>query len=110
MAVNRETKIKKQFDVHGREIVAHIKKNSLQNAQNFIKEVDKLTDKIEKSPKAFPPEPYLFTKNNLYRYAIIMKSWKIIFKLSNKLLVFIGIIHTSRHPREIKKLRTKKYD
>ncbi len=105
MVMKRETKIKKQFDMQGREITGYIRQNSEQNAQKFISEVDKLTDKIEENPKVFPSEPYLPTDNNLYRFAIVMKSWKIIFKVTNKLLILLGIIHTARHPKEIKKLR-----
>jgi plasmid stabilization system protein ParE len=82
--MSRKIKIKRQFDEHGREIARYIGKDSVQNAQKFINEVDKLTDKIEQNPKAFPPEPYLPTENNLYRFAIVMKSWKIIFKTSSK--------------------------
>ena len=109
MAIIRETVVKRQFDAHGREIAKFINQNSVQNATKFIKELDILMSKIEQNPTAFPNEPYLPTKSNFYRFAIVMKSWKIIFKLSSKLLVFLGIIHTSRHPKEIKKLRTRNY-
>ena len=108
--MKRKTKLKKQFDKQGREIVKYIRGNSEKNAQNFIKQVDIITNKIENQPKAFPPEPNLQTKSNLYRFALVMKSWKIIFKVTNSLLIFLGIIHTSRHPIEIKKLRTSNYE
>jgi hypothetical protein len=110
MALKRKTRIKQQFDEHGREIAKFISKDSKQNAEKFVNEVDILTDKIEKCPTAFPPEPYLPTKRNIYRFALVMKSWKIIFKVTNSLLVFLGIIYTGRHPKEIKKLRTKNYE
>ena len=110
MVMKRETKIKKQFDTQGREIAEYIRQNSEQNVQRFISEVDKLIDKIEENPKAFPSELYLPTNNNLYRFSIVMKSWKIIFKVTNKLLIFLGIIHTARHTKEIKKLRTNNYE
>lgn len=69
--MKRETKIKKQFDTQGREIAKYIRQNSKQNAQNFINEVDKLTNEIEQTPKAYTLEPYLLTENNLYRFAIV---------------------------------------
>ncbi len=108
--MKRQVKIKKQFDEQGREIANYILQSSKVNAEKFVNEIDKQTDKIKKSPKAYPPEPYLPTKNNLYRFALVMKSWKIIFKVTGKLLVFLGIIHTTRHPKAIKKLRTRNYD
>ena len=109
MVSKRKVRIKKQFDTHGRAIANYIRKNSEQNAQKFIKQVDGITDLIKENPKIFPSEHYLPTKNNLYRFAIVMKSWKIIYKITKKQLIFLGIIHTARHPREIKKLRTSNY-
>ena len=58
------------------------KNYSPQNTAKFAKEVDLEIEKIYKQPTAFPPELYLSTKNNLYRFAIVMKSWKIIFKVT----------------------------
>ncbi len=109
MVKKRKVIIKKSFDIQGREIANYIRKNSQQNAQKLINQVDITTGVIEDSPKAFPPEPYLETKSNLYRFALVMKSWKIIYKITNELLIFLGIIHTARHPNEIKKLRTNNY-
>jgi len=90
--MSRKIKIKKQFNEHGREIAMYISEESLQNAQKFIDELDKLTDKIDQNSKAFPLEPYLPTKNILYRFTIVMKRWKIIFKISSKLLVSDNLI------------------
>jgi len=45
----------------------------------------------------------------MYRFVIIMKKWKLIFKVTTKLLIFLGIIHTGMNPNKIKKLRTTKY-
>ena len=109
MVIKREIKVKQQFDLHGREIAAYIRQCSPQNAEKFVKEVDRVTDEIVANPKGFPSEPYLPTNNNLYRFALVMKSWKIIFKVTNELLIFIGIIHTARHPKNIENLRTNNY-
>jgi plasmid stabilization system protein ParE len=110
MVKKRIDKSKKQFAIHGQEIVNYLREQSPQNAEKFKEELSSTLIKIKKSPKAYPPEPYLPTKNNLYRFALVMKSWKIIFKITGTLLVFLGIIHTARHPKEIKKLRTRNYD
>ena len=109
--VKKRTVISKdQFDKDGRDIAKYIRDDSEKNANKFIQEVDKMLDNIKMNPKGFPPEPNLPTKRNLYRFALVMKSWKIVYKVSNKLLVFLGIIHSARHPKEIKKLRTNNYD
>ena len=101
--------IVKKFEEQGKEIAKYISENSSQNAKEFAKEVDGKIMKIIKHPTAYPPELYLPTKKNWYRFTIVKKRWKIIFKITNKLLVFLDIIHTSRHPHEIQKLRTNKY-
>ena len=41
MVSNRKIKIKKQFDLHGREIVNYLRQNSEQNANKFINKVKK---------------------------------------------------------------------
>lgn len=106
----REIKVKKQFDWHGREIAEYIRQNSPQNADKFVKQVDIAMSEIITIPTAYPPEPNLPTNNNLYRFALVMKSWKIIFKVTNELLIFLGIIHAARHSKEITNLRTNNYE
>ncbi len=105
----RKEIITKKLELHFDEIYDYIIKNSPQNAKKFAEQLDVQIEKIKQSPKAFPAEYYLQTKNNLYRFALVMKRWKIIYKVTNELLVFLGIIHTAQHPREIKKLRTSNY-
>ena len=105
----REDITSKTFDQQFDEIFKYLKNQSSQASIKLAKELDIKINEIKLHPKSYSIEPYLPTKRNLYRFALIMKSWKIIFKVTNNLLIFIGIIHTSRHPREIKKLRTNKY-
>ena len=88
----------------------YIYNDSPQNAKKFAKELDQKIDKIKKQPTAFPPEPALRTEKNWYRFSILMKRWKLIYKVTNDLLIFLGIIHTSRHNRELKKFRTNRYE
>ena len=110
MVRKRKVKSKKRFKIDGRKIVDYIKNNSPKNAEKFKSEITNQLIKIKQNPKGYPSEPYLQTINNLYRFALVMKSWKIVFKVTNELLIFIGIIHTAQHPKEIKKLRTSNYD
>jgi len=109
MVKKAQEKTKNNFKNNAHEIVDYINQNSPQNAEKFKIELAKKLIEIRNNPQGFPPEPYLQTKNNLYRFALVMKSWKIIFKSTNKLLVFLGIIHTARNPNEINNLRTNSY-
>ncbi len=106
----RKIIVKKQFDEGGRNIVKYIRLNSEQNAEKFKTEVDKITNKIALNPTVYPEEKYLQTNNKHYRFAIVMKSWKIIFKITDELIVFIAVIYAARSPKKITNLRTNKYD
>ena len=105
----QETIIQDKVYEHVDEIYSYIKTNSLQSAEKFKKELKQKIEEVEMQPTSYPPEMILNTKRRMYRFAIIMKSWKIVFKVTQKLLIILGIIHTSRHPNEIKKLRTSNY-
>jgi len=94
------------FEKQGHNIVKYIRIKSPQNAEKFKKQVLLKTEAIKQNPKLFPTEKYLYTKRGLYRFSLVMKSWKIIYKITNSKIVFLGIIHTAQHPREIKNLRT----
>jgi len=100
------TQLEQQFD----ETFQFIQQDSSQNAEKFAQQLNEKLEKIEEHPTAFSPEPNLPTKKNWYRFAIVMRRWKVIYKVTNSMLVFLGIVHTARHPDEIKKLRTNKYD
>lgn len=106
----RQTIIQDKVFEHVEEIYEYIKENSPQNAEKFKQEVRAKILEVEEHPTAYSPENIANSKKQLYRFALVMKSWKLVFKVTQKLLIFLGIIHTSRHPNEIKKLRTNKYD
>jgi len=105
----RKIIVTENFEKQAEEQYDYIYINSPQNADKFADGISPAIKKISEHPKAYPLEPVILTKQNLYRFNLYMKSWKIIFKVSNKLLVILGIVNTKRHPREIKKLRTNKY-
>jgi plasmid stabilization system protein ParE len=98
------------FIKNAKEISDYIHKDSPQNAAKFRSNLEDKIISVTQRPTSNPPEPNLPTKRNWYRFALVMKSWKMIFKVTNNLLVFIRIVHTHRHPGEIKKLRTNKYE
>ena len=108
--MERETIIQEKVFEQVEEIYSYIKKNSIQNAEKFKQELQEKINEVERHPTACPPEITANSKIILYRFAIVMKKWKLVFKVTQKLLFFLGIIHTSRNPNEIKKLKTSKYN
>jgi len=98
------------FEEQGHQIYNYIQEDSPQSADKMSDELKLLIQKIQQNPEAYPVERFLLTKRRLYRFALLMKKWKVIYKVTSKLVVFLGIIHTAQHPKEIKKLRTTKYE
>ena len=75
--------------------------------QNAIRVGDKIfetIDRIEKNPLAFRECEEIPTKTRIYRKAVCM-SWNIIYKISSSEIIILGIIHGSRRPSKIRKLR-----
>ncbi|RLD55231.1 MAG: hypothetical protein DRJ01_16925, partial [Bacteroidetes bacterium] len=64
-------------------------------------------DKIELNPLIFQICEELPTKTNIYRRAIC-SSWTIIFKVKDLQILILGIIHSSRKPSKIRKLKKVK--
>ncbi|MGE0018117.1 MAG: type II toxin-antitoxin system RelE/ParE family toxin [Draconibacterium sp.] len=61
-------------------------------------------ERIGKNPFAFRECEEIKTKSRMYRKAVCM-SWLIIYKVSGTEILILGIIHSSRQPLTIKKLR-----
>ena len=91
-----------KFRTQARKIFEYIKLNSPQNAKKFIINLDEKLDVIAQNPLGYP-RIYLFKDD--YRFCKYMKSWKIIFRVTNTHLIFLGIVHSARHRREILKLK-----
>ena len=74
---------------------------------NAIKVGDKIfetIDRIAHNPFAFRECEEIPTKTKIYRRAVCF-SWLIIYKITNAEIVVLGIIHGSRRPSKIKKLK-----
>jgi plasmid stabilization system protein ParE len=101
-----------------------ISKNALQNIDEitgyiaFIKQQphtavkvgDTLFEKIEnigRNPFAYKECKEIPTKTKMYRSANCL-SWHIVFKIKDYIVLILGIIHHSRRPSNIKKLRVIK--
>ena len=106
----RKIIVTENFEKQAEEQYDYIYTNSPQNANKFADGISLIIKKIYEHPKAYPPEPNIPSKQNMYRFKLYMKSWKIIFKVTNNLLIILGIINTKQHSREIKKLRTNNYN
>ncbi|MEP7376004.1 MAG: type II toxin-antitoxin system RelE/ParE family toxin [Chitinophagaceae bacterium] len=61
-------------------------------------------EKIKANPFAFKECAELPTKNKIYRRAVCY-SWSVIYKITTTEIIILGIIHHSRRPSAIKKLR-----
>lgn len=76
------------------------------NAVKVSKAIEKAIDKIALNPFAYKECEQLSTKTKVYRQAVCL-SWLIIYKVTATEIIVLGIIHTSRRPTQIKKLRGK---
>lgn len=92
------------------EIVSYCKEQVYpQNAADFLKELQKAIRIITKYPEANPIVRQIPTKYNWYRFKIIKRRYKIIFKVLKSKLIFLAVVHTSRDSKEVARLRTRDY-
>jgi plasmid stabilization system protein ParE len=81
-----------------------------QQPLNAVKVADAIfqkLDNIAKNPFAYRECEALPTKGKIYRQASCL-SWLIIYKITDAEIIILGIIHTSRRPSRIKRLRSAK--
>jgi plasmid stabilization system protein ParE len=84
-------------------ITLFIKEESPAAAQKVRIELLKLTASLKRMPERFSAEPYLEHKGNEYR-SIAKWSYKIIYRVSEKEIRILEIVHTSRNTTEIEDL------
>ena len=80
MKNKRITVVQPDVFIEAEKIFDYIKLNSPKNADKFRKELLKQINEVEVYPTAYSPEKLLNQKLVLYRFAVIMKSWKLIFR------------------------------
>lgn len=107
MSDNRKISHKKEFEEEFLATYAYIFENSEQNARKFANELKSKIDWITRNPTAGTIETRIYSKQNWYRFKIVMKNWKIIYKVTNTTLVFLSIIHVKKHPNEFKKIKKR---
>lgn len=78
-----------------------------QQPANSVKVGDALWDTIDRiaqNPFAFRECEEMITQNKIYRRATCY-SWSVIYRVSGKEILILGIIHHSRKPARIRRLR-----
>jgi len=78
-----------------------------QQPQNAVKVGDALFEMIEiigRNPLAYKECKEIPTKSKMYRSANCL-SWQIIFRIKENKVLILGVIHHSRRPSNIRKLR-----
>ncbi len=98
---------KEEFELDFEEIYNYILINSDKNAQKFVSELRITIQRIIKNPEAGTLENRIDSKENNYRYKILMKSWKLIYKLTRTELIFLSIIHVKRGPESYNNLKSR---
>jgi len=74
--------------------------NAIKVGDSIFKTIDRIANK----PFAFRECEEIPTKTKMYRRALCL-AWSIIFRIKNNEIVILGIIHQSRRPSRINKLR-----
>lgn len=77
--------------------------NAVKVADAILETIDKIAD----NPFAYKECEQISTKTKMYRQ-IVCLSWLIIYKVTNAEILILGVIHASRKPSEITKLRKLK--
>ena len=106
---DREVIIIPRFRVSLIEIWHYIADDSVKYADKFLVDIEKVMAKIEKYPEANPMFKPLRGKRKLYKYRIFKKRYFIIYKLLKYKLVYVRLVHSSRHPDFYKTLKTTDY-
>ena len=77
------------------------------NAIKVGDEIFKTIERIAQAPLAFKECEEIPTKTKMYRRAVCF-SWSVIYRIKNDEILILGIIHQSRRPSKIAKLRNIK--
>jgi plasmid stabilization system protein ParE len=87
-----------------KEIVSYIKKDSPMAANRVRKELINILKSLKNPPERYPKEKLLKERNKNYRSAIKW-NYKIVYLFSGNQVEVLDIIHTSRNPEELKRIK-----
>ena len=94
---------KDSFFLTIQEIYFYIKEDSPHNANKFKLEVKKQIEKIKRNPYSYPSidlEDFENKEGN-FRYSHFFKTFKVIYKIEMKAIVFLGVLHDKRDSKAI---------
>lgn len=97
---------KDSFFLTIQEIYFYIKEESPQNANKFKTEIKKQIEKIKKNPYLYPAiDLEVFeNKEDNFRYSHFYKTFKVIYKIEMKTIIFLGVLHDKRNSKAIQNL------
>ena len=100
---------KREFDLRPNflrelaKIEAYVGQSNPRRGRQFVSELfDFISDVIESNPYAFPEDPYRRTPTHEFRRAVFRKQYLIAYRVTDELLQFLTIFHTSRDPGSIR--------
>jgi plasmid stabilization system protein ParE len=93
-----------KFNKDFEEIVTFISEDSEKNAHKFAVELKTTIERIVKYPHSGTLETMIKSKDQSYRFKTVMKSWKVIYRITETSLSFLRIIHNKRSSGEYGKL------
>ncbi|MBE0638206.1 MAG: type II toxin-antitoxin system RelE/ParE family toxin [Bacteroidales bacterium] len=83
--------------------VRHQPQNAIHVGEMFFDTIRR----IQKNPLAFRECDEIPTSSKIYRKAVCL-SWLIIYKIKSDVITVLGVIHGSRRPSKISRLRRRK--
>jgi plasmid stabilization system protein ParE len=86
-------------------ITDYIEPYSVEASNKLLDDIIDFADSLGEMPLRHPECRELPTKSKIYRNAVYANKYRIIYRVVASEVVILGIIHTSRSPAEIKKLR-----
>lgn len=102
---DRKIAVHPEFDNSLLETYEYLKQDSPLFAERFKDDLLKQMEKIIHHPFAYPKEDLIPGQNGIYRFSVFKKNWKIIFKVTNSILIFLKLFHVKQNPKKIKEVK-----
>ena len=82
-----------------------LSENQPKYADKFITILPDTMENIASNPYHYPVEPLLRNDEENYRYSKFLKFWKILFKVSKEVVLFLNIFHIKQDSKRIEKIK-----
>lgn len=86
-----------------RNIVEYVKQDSPSAAKKIRKRLIEIVKSLDTLPERFKREEYLSEKTGNYR-SVTQWHYKIVYKITDDDVIVLQFFHTSKDPKELKKL------